>query len=131
MAGSFGVRVDNKINEYVPTRAIPLPHLLITATSSGAAQTFYTVRATTMLRTKALRAANITGSAATISIHTIPSGDSIGNSNAEMLAVSIPANTVADLTDYVGGLYAEGTAIKVYAGTGSAIVLHGWGEEVL
>jgi hypothetical protein len=84
-----------------------------------------------MLKVLRLAVANITGSAATLSINAIPSGGSIGDSNAEMRAVSIAANTSVDLTALIGGLYPAGTAIKAYAGTGSALVIHGWGEEIL
>ncbi len=124
------VRTDSEAG-IVATRAVPLAHLLITATSSGGAQTFYTVRSGVMLRIKRLTVANITGSAATLSINSIPSGGSIGDSNCEAKGVSVPANSVNDLTDYVGGLYTAGTVIKVYSGTGSALVIHGWAEEIL
>lgn len=84
-----------------------------------------------MLRVKQLSAVNVTGSAATLSLHSIPASGSIGDSNAELKGVSIPANTAADLTLFIGGLYKAGTTLKVYSGTGSAIVIHGWAEEVL
>ena len=125
------IRADGENKTFVPVRQIPLPHLLITATTSGTAQTFTTVRAKAVLRLKTLSVVNITGSAATFYLHSIPSGGSIGDSNAEFKAVSIPANTAADLVDFVGGLYTAGTIIKAYSGTGSALVLHGSAEEIL
>lgn len=126
------VRVRNTQDVYaVPQRTVPLDHLLITATTSGAAQTFYTVRASVMLRVRQLSVVNVTGSAATLSLHSIPSGGTIGNANAELIGFSIAANTAVDLTGLVGGLYQEGATLKVYSGTGSALVIHGWGEEVL
>jgi hypothetical protein len=118
-------------DEPVTGRVVPLEHLLITATSSGAAQTFTTVRANAILKIRQLSVVNVTGSAATLSLHSIPSGGTIGNSNAELLAVSIPANTASDLTGFVGGLYKAATVLAAYSGTGSALVLHGWAEEVL
>lgn len=124
------VRADQEVG-IVSSRHVPLGHLLITATSSGAAQTFYTVRTGVMLKVRRLAVVNITGSAATLSLNAIPNGGSIGDSNAELRAVSIPANTAADLTDYIGGMYEAGAVLKAYAGTGSALVLHGWGEEIL
>lgn len=127
----FGVRVDQQISEYVPSRPIPLTHLLITATTSGGAQTFHTVRAKAMLKVISLSVANVTGSAATLSLNSIPSGGSIGDSNAELKGYSVAANTAVDLTPFVGGLYEAGTVLKAYSGTGSALVLHGWAEEVL
>ncbi len=125
------VRNSQEIGPYIPARVVPIDHLLITATTSGTAQTLYTVRSGVMLKVKQLACVNVTGSAATLSLHAIPDGGTIGNSNAELLAVSVPANTAANLTDYVGGLYKAGAVLKVYAGTGSAIVIHGWAEEVL
>lgn len=124
------VRVDQSAG-FVASRPIPLAHLLITATTSGSAQTLATVRNGVMLRVTRLAVVNVTGSAATLSLHSIPSGGTIGNSNAELLGVSIPANTAADLTNYIGGVYAAGTTIQAYSGTGSALVLHGYAEEVL
>lgn len=117
--------------EFVPQRPIPLPHLLITATSSGAAQTFYTVRTGVLLELVRLSVVNVTGTAATLTLHAIPDGGSIGNSNAELMAVNIPANTAGNLLDYVGGLYEAGTVLKAYSGTNGALVLHGWGKEIL
>lgn len=123
-------RVNTEIGP-VSQRPIPLEHLLITVTTSGTAQTFATVRSGVMLKIRQLSVVNVTGSAATLTLHSIPSGGSIGTGNAELVAVSIPANTAADLTSFVGGLYKAGTTIKAYSGTGSALVLHGWAEEVL
>ena len=125
------VRSDQQISEYVPARSIPIDHLVITATSSGAAQTLYTVRAEVKARVMALAVVNTTGSAATLTLHSIPSGGSIGTSNIELAAVSIPANTAADLTKYIMGLYSPGTVLKVYSGTNGALVIHGWAEEQL
>lgn len=127
----IGVRVDQRISEYVPSRPIPLTHLLITATTSGAAQTLKTVRDKAMLKIKALSVANVTGTAATLTLHSIPQGGSIGDGNAELKGYSVPANSAVDLTGLVAGLYTSGTALKAYSGTGSALVLHGWAEEVL
>lgn len=127
----FGVKVDQQISEYVPSRPIPLKHLLVTATTSGTAQTFHTVRAKAMLKIKSLVVSNVTGTAATLSLNSIPAAGSIGDGNAELKAFSVAANTAIDLTSLVGGLYEAGTLIKAYSGTGSALVLHGWAEEVL
>lgn len=131
MTSQFGVRVDQQISEYVPARPVPISHALITATTSGAAQTVYTVRVGVMLKIKQLTVANVSGAAATLTLHSIPSGGTIVDSNAELKAYSVAANTAIDLTSLVGGLYEAGTTIKVYSGTGSALVLHGWAEEVL
>ena len=115
---------------HVPSRPLPFSQLLITATTSGAAQTFYTVRSLRMVRVKQLAVANVTGTAATLTVHAIPSGDTIGNANIAIPGQLIAANTAVDLTSLIGGLYQAGAEIKVFSGTGSALVLHGWGEEL-
>lgn len=124
------VRVSAEQSIAAPSRDIPLPHLLITATSSGAAQTFFTVRASTRLKIGRLSVVNATSSAATLTLHSVPSGGSIGTGTTEISALSIAGNTAVDLTSLVGGLYAAGTTLRVFAGTGSALVIHGWGEEI-
>jgi hypothetical protein len=116
---------------HVPSRPLPFDQLLVTATTSGAAQTFYTVRALRMLRISRLVVANVTGTAATLTLHAIPSGGTIGNGNIAIPTMSIAANTAVDLTQIIGGLYQAGAAIKAFSGTGSALVLHGSGEELL
>ena len=113
------------------SRMVPLTHLLITATSSGAAQTFYTVKAGVILKIGGLSVANITGSAATLTLHSVPDGGSIANGNAELVGYSVAANTAVDLTKLVGGVYAAATTLRVWSGTGSALVIHGWAEEIL
>lgn len=121
-----------RLNESpVRTRYVPIDHLRITATASGSAQTLHTVRAGVMLKIGRLSVANTTGSAATLTLHSIPSGGSIGADNTELAALSIAANTAVNLTELIGGLYQTGTAIKAYSGTNGALILHGWGEEIL
>ena len=123
--------LDQTRDGIVAARTVPLAHLLITATTSGGAQAFYTVRAGVILKIRQLSVANITGSAATLTLHSVPSGGSIANGNAELVGYSVGANTAVDLTALVGGLYTEGATLRVWAGTGSALVLHGWAEEIL
>jgi hypothetical protein len=115
----------------VEKRAVPIAHLNITATSSGTAQTLFTVRNDVAFSVKRLAVANTTGSSATLSLNTVPSGGSIGVGNAELAAVSIAANTSVDLTDVIGGFYEQGTTFEVYSDTNGALTVHGWGEEIL
>jgi hypothetical protein len=124
-------RVRVNLGEGVEARKVPIAHLLVTGTSAGASQVLFTVRPGVAFRVQRLAVANITGSAVTFSLNSVPPGGSIGDGNAELRAVSIPANTAADVTDVIGGLYPAGTVLRAYAGTGSALVAHGWGEEVL
>lgn len=113
------------------SRKVPIPHVQVSATTSGSADTVFTARTGTLWQVGQLRVANITGSAATLSLNSIPSGGSIGDSNAEMKTLSIPANTNADLTDYIGQLYEQGTVMKAYSDTSNALVISGWAEELL
>lgn len=116
---------------FVSTRKVPIPHLQVTATTSGTAQTLLTARTDALTQIGHLAVVNTTGTAATLTLHSIPSGGTIGTSNAELVAVSIPANTAADITDYIGQFYRGGAVLKAYSGTASALVLHGWAEEIL
>lgn len=115
---------------FVARRPLPLGKHLIAATVSGSAETYYTVRSKKMLELKRFAVTNTSGSAATITIHAIPSGDSLATANAEVVAKSIPANDATDLTDLMQGLYDEGTVIKVFAGTTNVLVISAWGEEI-
>lgn len=115
----------------ITSRAVPLSHLLVAATTSVGADTFYTVRSGVMLKIRQLAVSNTSGSAATLTINSIPSGGSIGAGNSELTGYSIAANTSVDLTPLVGGLYEAGTVLKAYSGTTNVLTLHGWGEEVL
>lgn len=126
----FRVRSQD-VGGFPSVRSVPLDHLLITATTSGTAQTLATVRANTMLKIRQLSVVNTTGSAATLTLHSVPDGGSVAAGNTEISALSIAANTAVDLTALVGGLYKSGAMLQAYSGTGSALVLHGWAEEVL
>lgn len=112
----------------VSGRDVPLPHLSITATTVGAAQTFYTVP-NKALMVKRLAVANRDASAVSLTLHSVPDGGSAGNDNVEIPAHSIPANTAVDLTDIIQGYYPNGTMLQVYASTTGVLVIHGWGED--
>jgi len=116
---------------YVPRRPLPFDQMLITATTSGAAQTFYTVRGGKMFEVERLVVSNQTATAATLTLHAIPSGGVLGAGNVVFGAKSIPANDSIDLSKLTGQLYKDGTILKAYSGTASALVLDGWGEELL
>lgn len=115
----------------VQTRAVPISHLNVTSTAIGSAQTLFSVRENVTLKIKRLSVVNTTGTAATLSLYSVPSGGSAGVSNAELVGYSVPANTAVDLTDIIGGLYAPLTTLEVFSGTNGALTVHGWGEEIL
>jgi hypothetical protein len=113
------------------TRLSPITHTLITGTSSGAANTIYAVRAGISAKVERLTVVNTSGSAVALTLHAVPDAGSIATGNTELGGVSIPANTAADLTDFIGGFYGPGTTLRAFAGTGSVLVMHGWVEEIL
>lgn len=124
----FRVRTQD---QNVGSRMVPISHVLVSATTSGGANTVFTVRDGVLLVVRQLALANVTGTAATVSINTVPAGGAIGDGNAEMKGVSVPANSTTDITDKIGQFYAAGTVMKAYSGTTNAIVVHGWAEEIL
>jgi hypothetical protein len=83
-----------------------------------------------MFEVKRLAVANVTGSAATLTLHTVPDGGSIATGNAEMVGYSVAANTAVDLTDFLGGLYEGGATLQCWSNTNGALVIHGHGEEI-
>ena len=114
----------------VSGRDVPIPHLVITATTSGTAQTLYTVPNSAFL-VKRLAVVNNNALATPLTLHSVPSGGSAGTGNLELSAYSIAANDAVDLTDLIQGFYPEGTTLEVFAGTGSRLLIHGWGEDRL
>lgn len=124
-------RVRINTGDQLQKRPVPIEHTLITATVIGSAQTIFTVRDGTVAEVKRLAVANTSGTAATLSLHSVPSGGSAATGNTELAAVSIPANTSSDLTEFIGGLYQAGTTLQAFAGTTSVLVIHGWITERL
>lgn len=115
----------------VTSRPVPIPHALVAGTTSGAADTVYTVRSTVLFRVRKLAVVNTSGAAASLNLHSVPSAGSIATGNTEISSLTIPGNTVVDLTEYVGGLYEGSTTFEAWAGTTNVLVVHGWGEEIL
>ncbi len=109
----------------VEERHIPVSGLVITATTSGAAQTWATAGATGLTQIERLTVINTTGTTATLTFYSIPSGDSIGDANMELDAASVPANTTLRLDRLLAGDYAPGTTFKAFSGTNGALVLRG------
>ena len=106
----------------VEERHIPVPGLVITATTSGAAQTWRTSGPNGLTQITRLTVINTTGTTATLTFYAIPSGDSIGDANMELDAVSVPANTTLRLDRILAGSYAPNTVFKAFSGTNGALV---------
>lgn len=124
------IRVRTQDDPFL-SRSIPIDHLQVSGTSTGTANTLLTVRENVLLKVRQLRVANITGTDATLTLHSVADGGSISDANAEMKALTIPANSNADMTPFVGQLYTAGTTLEVYSGTTNALVMSGWAEEIL
>lgn len=62
-------------------RLIPIDALTITGTATGSAQTLFTAGASGSTAIEAMHVRNTTGTAATLTFHAIPDGDSIGDAN--------------------------------------------------
>ena len=131
MVQSINLRPTVKEGPAVRSRSIPLDHIHITATTIGTAQELFTVRDNVFLEITQLAIANLSGSSAKITLHTIPPGGTIGITNAEFIDLDIPANTILDVSENIQGLYKQGTVAKVYADTTAVFNIHGKAEEGL
>lgn len=118
------------VQEPTLSRIVPFDALLIAGTSTGTADTFATVAEKKAMLVKRLVACNVTAMPVTLSFHAVPSGGAIGNSNAQLFGYAIGANAAVDLTDLIGGYYAAGTTLEVYASLTNDIVLSGYYEDV-
>lgn len=123
------VRIDDRRG--ITERSIPIVHVTIAGTTSGAATAVYEVRERASVELQRFTAVNTTGTVATLTVHTIPKDGAIGPGNTEISALSIPANTAVDMTDFMGGFYTTGMEFAAYSDTANAIVVHGWAREVL
>lgn len=73
---------------------------------------------------------NISGSAATISINLVTSGDTAGNDNLILDAKSLAADETYTCPEIVGHVLAAGDFISTIAGTASAITMRASGRLV-
>jgi hypothetical protein len=81
-----------------------------------------------------LWAANIDGSARTITIYLVPDGQVPGDGNAICKAYSIAANTTVRL-DFISGtgigsLLQPGMTLQALASTNDTVNMGGWGQEI-
>lgn len=75
-------------------------------------------------------ATNYSGSAATLSINLVTSGDTPGNRNLITKARSLAASEVYTFPEIVGQVLDSGGFISTIAGTASAITIRASGREV-
>lgn len=113
------------INEAARGYVFPITRTLVTATTEGTAQTIATMRDQALGQVKRLAVGNQTAAAASLTVYFVPEGGTIGAANREITALSVSANSNVDLTDLIGGVYEPGTTIRVFASTGSALIVMG------
>ena len=117
---------DNKIL----SREAPIAALNVTATTSGGAQALHVVPEGQAVIVSKLVACNVTASPATLTLHVVPSGGSIGPVTASLVGYTIAANTAVNLTDIIGGLWQSEQTVRVWSGTSAAITLSGYYRQV-
>ena len=114
-------------------RLVPMAGFLVSATaeSSSAAVFFEIPDSVDLFRVRRLNVVNTTGTAASLSISAVPSSASIGVQYREISALNVPGNDAIDVTDFIGGLYEKNTTLRVWSGTGSSLVVKGYGEHII
>lgn len=90
----------------------------------------YTVPGSTKTIIDKFTALNSDGSAATVSIYIVPSGQAASNSNRIINAKSIGSLATYDFTELKNHVMSAGEAIHVIAGTATAVSIRASGREV-
>lgn len=119
----------SKITLEAGSRLVPIAGLNITATVAGSAQTFYTCSERGITTIDRIVVRNDTGTAATITFNSIPSGDSIGAANEELGAYNIPANTTLPIHGLLNHAHPPSSVFKVFSGTNGALYIFGTVKE--
>lgn len=112
--------------ESVRGRQVPFTMLPLTATAA----IFHTVADGRALRVERLVVANVTGTAATLTLYAVPDGGSPATTNAALVGLSVPANSALDLTNMIGGYYGPGVTLQALSDTAAALNLSGYFEDV-
>lgn len=73
---------------------------------------------------------NTTASAATLTVHIMPSGGSLGAGNIIVSAQSIAAGALVDFTALQNHILNSGDSIQVLSGTANALTIRANGREV-
>jgi len=129
IAGMAGVSrriTETEVRE--PLRElITRPVTLITATTAGGAQVLLTVPDDKDFQVGWVGFCNVTASAATASLHIVPSGGSAGNGNLVIGAESVAGNNRLTLGERFAWLAPAGSTIEVHSGTTNALTVQLWG----
>lgn len=90
--------------------------------SSTSATSVYTVPALTTVKIAQGSICNTSGSAVTVTLALLKSGDAADGTHSVISAYSLAAGDTLALKDYIGGAFlATGEAISITAGTANAI----------
>lgn len=112
------------------SRVFPFDPLTITGTGTGSADTFVSAVADgTTIKVEHLQATNTSASAVTLSLHVIPSGDSIATANKHLDSLNIGANATVRIDEMLNDMWIAGDVVQVYASTTAVVNLRGWGTE--
>jgi hypothetical protein len=85
------------------------------------ATTIYTVPASSAVKVASAVLCNITGSAVTVTVAVVPSGQALDGTRSIVSAYSLAANDSTSLSELVGAMLDTGAFISVTASAGTAI----------
>lgn len=102
---------------------------LAAGTLTTSAATYYTAQAAVRTRIDAFSVCNYSASAATFTIHLVPSGGSAGPSNILVSARSIAAGASARVPEAVNQWLSGGGTIQALASAGGAVTITVAGVE--
>ena len=114
----------------VDRRPSPIKMLLVTATTTGTAQTLITAPAKRAIEVKSLMISNITAADVTFNLYAVPSGGSVDDTTALIKGAIIRANSSDDVSKYLDRFYEPNVSLKIFCGTASAVKVKGWAEEI-
>lgn len=94
------------------------------------AATYYTCPTLTRCRIAAFTATNTSGSAATVTVYLVPSGDSAADTNIVAKAISLAASETKSISGAIGQVIESGGTLQALASAGTAIGIVVSGYEI-
>lgn len=126
-------RFDRVQNEEprVGRRPSPIKMLLVTATTTGTAQTLITAPALRSIEVKSLMVSNISAADATFNLYAVPNAGSVDDTTVLIKGAIIRANSSCNLVPEFLDLYYEpSVSLRIWCGTASVVKVKGWAEEI-
>lgn len=115
--------------EQQPLSQLRAPQIIDPTSLTTSAATVFTVGDNEDFDITHLWVANVTGSAATYTIHIVPDGGSAATTNAVVFQKNLAANTSEVVEVLVGQTVPPGATIQALTGTNAAINIGGAGFE--